>query len=163
MVIESVAMGDLAAADMTTVTEQLGREPAGPFEVVVRSEAGTAVVIANAPFLDDGTPMPTRYWLTDPSIRGAVSRLESGGGVAAAEAAVDAGDIAEAHFRYARERDALIPDRHEGPRPSGGVGGTRRGVKCLHAHVAWWLTGGDDPVGQWAADQLGLTRTGTRS
>jgi hypothetical protein len=24
--------------------------------------------------------------------------------------------------------------------------------------VAWWLVGGDDPVGDWAADRIGLTR-----
>jgi hypothetical protein len=34
------------------------------------------------------------------------------------------------------------------------VGGTRRGVKCLHAHYAWYLVGGDDPVGRWVAEQL---------
>ena len=55
--------------------------------------------------------------------------------------------------------DALIPVDYSGPRPSGGVGGTRHGVKCLHAHVAWWLAGGDDVVGAWAAGTLGLTRT----
>ncbi len=38
---------------------------------------------------------------------------------------------------------------HTGPRPFGGVGGTRQGVKCLHAHYAWLLAGGDDPVGRW--------------
>ena len=60
--------------------------------------------------------------------------------------------------RYAAERDALIPDDRAGPRPSGGVGGTRQGVKCLHAHLAWWLAGGDDVVGDWVAERLGLTR-----
>ncbi|MGH9028715.1 MAG: DUF501 domain-containing protein, partial [Acidimicrobiales bacterium] len=39
---------------------------------------------------------------------------------------------------------------------SGGVGGTRRGVKCLHAHLAWWLAGGDDPVGRWVAQRIAL-------
>jgi hypothetical protein len=41
------------------------------------------------------------------------------------------------------------------------VGGTRRGVKCLHAHLAHWLAGGDDAVGEWVAMQLdarGATR-----
>jgi hypothetical protein len=28
-------------------------------------------------------------------------------------------------------------------------------VKCLHAHYAWHLAGGDDPVGRWVAEQLG--------
>ena len=34
--------------------------------------------------------------------------------------------LADAHARYAAERDAAIPADHDGPRPSGGVGGTRR-------------------------------------
>jgi hypothetical protein len=134
--------------DLAVVAGLLGRTPAGRFEVVVRADDGTPAVIANAPFLDDGTPMPTRYWLCDPHLREVVSRLESTGGVRAAEAAVPADRIAAAHDRYAAERDALIDSGHAGPRPSGGVGGTRVGVKCLHAHLAWWLTGADDPVGE---------------
>jgi hypothetical protein len=100
--------------------------------------------------------MPTRYWLVDPALRDAVSTLESTGGVRRAEESVDAVALADAHARYAAERDALIPDGSSGPRPSGGVGGTRQGVKCLHAHLAWWLAGGDDPVGAWTAVQIGL-------
>lgn len=142
--------------DVAAVTELLGRPPAGPFEVVVRAGSGSPAVIANAPFLDDGTPMPTRYWLVDAHLREAVSRLESNGGVRDAELAVPADRLAEAHARYAAERDALVPADHTGPRPSGGVGGTRQGVKCLHAHLAWWLTGADDPVGAWTADRIGL-------
>lgn len=143
--------GDRAAVEVL-----LGREPAGAFEVVVRNEDGGPAVIANSPFLFDGTPMPTRYWLVDRNLRDAVSRLESAGGAAHAEASVGADRIAAAHARYAAERDALIPPDHRGPKPSGGVGGTRRGVKCLHAHLAWWLTGADDPVGEWTAGRIGL-------
>jgi len=51
-------------------------------------------------------------------------------------------------------RDSLLPPQHMGPKPSGGVAGTRRGVKCLHAHYAWFLAGGDDPVGRWVAEHL---------
>ena len=142
--------------DVALVTELLGRRPAGAFEVVVRADRGRPAVIANAPFLEDGTPMPTRYWLVDPDLREAVSRLESAGGVREAEAAVPAARIAEAHDRYRQERDALISADRSGPRPSGGVGGTREGVKCLHAHLAWWLTGADDPVGEWTAARIGL-------
>jgi hypothetical protein len=104
--------------------------------------------------------MPTSYWLVDARLRDEVSRLESTGGVRAAEAAVDADRLAAAHRRYAAERDALVPADVKGPRPSGGVGGTRRGVKCLHAHLAWWLAGGRDPVGAWVAQQLALERPG---
>ena len=49
--------------DAATVARLLGREPRGRFEVVLRDEAGEPVVIRNEPLLDDGTPMPTRYWL----------------------------------------------------------------------------------------------------
>ena len=140
--------------DAATVTKLLGREPRGRFEVVVRDAAGQPVVIRNDPLLDDGTPMPTRYWLVGADASDQVSRLESVGGVRQAEAAVDPAALQDAHERYAAERDAALPSDHEGPRPSGGVGGTRRGVKCLHAHYAWYLAGGDDPVGRWVGQQL---------
>lgn len=140
--------------DRQLVTELLGRSPKGAFEVVVRHRDGTPLVIENAPLLDDGTPMPTRWWLVGEPERTWVGRVESAGGVGRAEAAVEPEQLAAVHARYARERDALIPTDHEGPRPFGGVGGTRRGVKCLHAHYAWWLAGGDDPVGAWVADRL---------
>lgn len=136
------------------MAELLGRAPMGAFDVVVRAEDGRPVVIRNAPLLDDGTPMPTRYWLVGPPERDAVSRIEAAGGVRGAEGAVDAAELAAAHARYAAERDAALPATHAGPRPSGGVGGTRRGVKCLHAHYAWHLAGGDDPVGRWVAERL---------
>ena len=65
----------MASDDVVLLTERLGRPPEGDFEVVVRTAGGDPVVIRNAPFLRDGTPMPTRYWLCDPAVRQAVSRL----------------------------------------------------------------------------------------
>ncbi|HEX7277636.1 MAG TPA: DUF501 domain-containing protein [Acidimicrobiales bacterium] len=140
--------------DVAAVATLLGRPPQGDFEVVVRDADGRPVVIRNAPLMADGTPMPTRYWLVDAELRRVVSGLESAGGVRAAETAVDPAELAAAHARHAAERDAALPLGHGGPRPSGGVGGTRKGVKCLHAHYAWYLAGGDDPVGRWVADRL---------
>jgi hypothetical protein len=87
-------------------------------------------------------------------LRAEIGRLEASGGVNQAEADVDPGELAAAHERYAAERDAHIPVGHMGPRPSGGVGGTRVGVKCLHAHYGWFLAGGDDPVGRWVHERL---------
>jgi hypothetical protein len=159
--------GAETARDRESVRALLGREPLGSFEVVVRDAAGEPVVIRNAPLLDDGTPMPTRYWLVGPTEVLAVSRLEAAGGVRRAEAEVDPAALADAHRRYAAERDAALAfsrppaDVEPGatppaaaPAPAGGVGGTRQGVKCLHAHYAWYLAGGDDPVGRWVAARL---------
>jgi len=140
--------------DREIVAQLLGREPSGLFAVVVRDNYGVPVVIKNAPFLDDGTPMPTLYWLCSPQALIEVSRLEAAGGVNQAEAEVDATALENAHQRYQAARDAYIPLNHVGPRPSGGVAGTRIGVKCLHAHYAWHLAGGDDPVGRWVAERI---------
>jgi hypothetical protein len=141
-------------ADREAVEALLGRPVQGDFEVVVRHDDGSPVVLRNAPLLQDGTPMPTRYWLVGEPERTLVSRLEAAGGVRAAEAELDPDELADAHRRYAAERDAAIPLGHTGHRPSGGVGGTRVGVKCLHAHYAWHLAGGDDPVGRWVEHRL---------
>jgi hypothetical protein len=143
--------------DHAAVTALLGRVPRSDYEVVVRHPDGSPVVIRNPPILDDGTPMPTRYWLVGEPERARVSALESDGGVREAEASVDPSMLEEAHDRYARERDASVPSGHRGPRPHGGVGGTRTGVKCLHAHYAWFLAGGDDPVGRWIDERLRAT------
>lgn len=136
----------------------LGRRPRGDFDVVVRDAAGDPRVVRNAPLLDDATPMPTRYWLVGSRDIKRVSQLEADGGVDRAEREIDPETLAATHVAYADERDALIPVDHAGPRPSGGVGGTRRGVKCLHAHFAAWLAGNDDPVGAWVAAHLGEVR-----
>jgi len=141
-------------ADRAAVAALLGREPDGVFEVVVRHPDGSPLVIRNAPVLPSGRPMPTRHWLVGEPERTWVGRLESERGVDRAEAEIDADALAAAHRRAAAERDAAVPPDWEGHRPSGGVAGTRTGVKCLHAHYAEWLAGVDDPVGAWVADHL---------
>lgn len=149
-----------AEGDREAVSRLIGRPARCELEVVLRDETGSPVVIQNEPLLDDGTPMPTRWWLTSRELCAAVSRVEAGGGVRQASEAVDPKELARAHERYARDRDRAVPSGHLGPRPAGGVGGARAGVKCLHAHLAWYLAGGDDPVGRWVADQIGVGRSG---
>lgn len=143
-----------ASHDAARVALLLGREPESTFDVVVRDASGEPVVLRNAPLMLNGRPMPTRYWLIGKEALLHVSRLEAAGGVRAAEAAIPPHEVAAAHARYAAERDAALPADHRGPRPSGGVAGTRQGVKCLHAHYAYHLAGGDDPVGRWVAARL---------
>lgn len=98
--------------------------------------------------------MPTTFWLTDPELSRFAGMLESHGGVRDSEASVDPEKLRHSHESYKAQRDAVIPPSWDGPRPSGGVGGTRQGVKCLHTHLAWYLAGGEDPIGEWAVQQL---------
>jgi hypothetical protein len=70
-----------------------------------------------------------------------------------AKAAADAvfGEALEsAHRAYETERSELLSSS-SGPDPSGGVGGTAEGVKCLHAHFAHHAAGGQNPVGRLVA------------
>jgi uncharacterized protein len=145
-----VTVGD----ERDLVAALLGRAPMGRYVVVARRRDGQPVVLRNEPLLDDGRPMPTRYWLLDPALNKAIGQLEAEGGVRRAGAEVDPVELGRAHAAYAAERDAALPGGHTGPRPSGGVGGTRRGVKCLHTHYAHLLAGGNDPVGRWVHGQL---------
>jgi hypothetical protein len=143
-----------AQTDDEYVAECLGRRPESRWEVAARRPDGRPMVIRNEPFLDNGTPMPTRYWLIDPELNRRIGTLESVGGVRQAEAEVDPEALLDAHRRYGAERESAIDPERTGPRPSGGVGGTRQGVKCLHTHYAWFLAGGDDPVGAWVHTKL---------
>ena len=99
--------------------------------------------------------MPTLYWLVDRELHDAVSRLESDGGVHRFESLVDQAELARTHHQYATRRDAATVQIQK-VRAKGGVGGTRVGVKCLHAHLANYLVNGDDPVGRLVGDTIGL-------
>jgi exopolyphosphatase / guanosine-5'-triphosphate,3'-diphosphate pyrophosphatase len=141
---------ELRAADLEAVRQQLGREPTTPFSVVARCTGGHPLVIRNRPLDADGRPFPTIYWLTCPDAVRAVSGLESEGWIARLGDPTIAAAIEEAHRAYATERGEML----RGAEEWGGVGGTRRGIKCLHAHYAYHLSGGDDVVGRWTADRV---------
>ena len=146
---------ELRAADLGVVRAQLGRDPTTPFVVVCRCTGGHPLVIRNAPLDADDHPFPTTYWLTCPTATKAVSRLESEGWIARLNDRVQDEEsfdeaLQAAHRAYAEDRAADLPEA----RAWGGVGGTRTGVKCLHAHYAYHLAGGDDPVGAWVASHV---------
>jgi hypothetical protein len=138
--------------DQQVVAVQLDRSLRAAIDVVVRCPLDLPVVVAVPPLLEDGTPFPTRYWLSCPLARIRVGRLESAGGVKTMERWVESDPVIEARFeaagqRYAAERDSLVPEAAT-HRPSGGVAGSERGVKCLHAHYADYRAGHDNPVGE---------------
>jgi hypothetical protein len=130
--------------------------------VAHRCSCGLPDVVETAPRLSDGTPFPTLYYLTCPSARAAVSRLESGGTMRAmterlrADAAL-AARYRAAHEGYLRRRGAIeaLPTRES-------AGGMPERVKCLHALAAHALAAGRgvnpfgdeavDAVGDWGAD-----------
>jgi hypothetical protein len=144
---------DPSLDDVAVVESLLGRALKGRFAVVVRRLDGSPVVIENEPHLRDGTPMPTLYWLVDPQLHEAVSRLEGDGGVHRYEDLVDPEQLRRTHDEYARRRlEATV--RTDLVQAAGGVGGTRVGVKCLHAHLAYFLIGADDPVGALVSSAL---------
>lgn len=146
--------------DGSVVAIQIGRQPRSPVTVRIRCPLGVPVVIDVPPILDDGTPFPTTHWLTCPLALLRISRLESAGGVRDADARIASDpDVAEAYGvameRYRRHRDSLIPAEWNGPRPSGGIGGSRGGVKCLHAQYADSISGNDNPIGADVVTQVG--------
>jgi exopolyphosphatase/guanosine-5'-triphosphate,3'-diphosphate pyrophosphatase len=148
-------VGELRGSDLVTVSDQLGREPTTPFTVVARCPDGHPLVIRNEPVDAGGKPFPTLFWLTCPAASKAVSRLESEGWISRlnerlAEDPDLSASLERAHDEYAKERAR----GHPGVEAFGGVGGTRTGVKCLHAHYANHLAGGDDPVGRWTAERI---------
>jgi len=145
--------------DHDAVVGQLGRPLRSAIGVAARCHLGLPVVVTVPPLLDDGTPFPTRYWLTCPLARRRIGRLEADGGVAAAQHRIDtdphfAAAYHRAMERYAAERDVLLDPAHPGPVPTGGVGGSGGGVKCLHAHYADHAAGNDNPVGAALAPEV---------
>ncbi len=142
-------------ADRQVVAVQVGRSLRAQVEVVSRCHLGLPVVVKVPPVLDDGTPFPTLYWLSCPLMTKRIGRLEASGGVRRMDqkTIVDpefGTALDEAHRTYRETRDLLVPPGAD-PVPTGGVGGARAGVKCLHAHYAHTLAGGANPVGALVA------------
>lgn len=141
--------------EQAAVAAQLERPLRALSQVVARCPLGLPSAVAVSPLLDDGTPFPTRYWLTCPLATTRVGRIESIGGVKSMERWVESDPAIKARFqaagiRYAAERDRLVPD-DVAHRPTGGVAGSQQGVKCLHAHYADHIAGHDNPVGEAVA------------
>jgi hypothetical protein len=120
-------------------------------------------------------PFPTLYWLTHPLLRTLVSKLElkSMGIELEQRLSKEAGAMAfieRAHMAYGQERYNLLTEsdiayiqqrKWEGAfSPSRGVSGicNYAAVKCLHAHVAHYLSGGkgssDNIVGRWVTEAI---------
>lgn len=133
-------------ADLVTVAQQLGRAPRGVVSIAYRTPDGQPAVVTTAPKLDDGTPFPTLYYLTDPRLTAEASRLEVAQVMKWMESrlADDEGlraDHLAAHEHYLARRNSL---EDLGTDFSGG--GMPDRVKCLHVLIAYALAEGPDRV-----------------
>ncbi|WP_439647215.1 DUF501 domain-containing protein [Cellulomonas triticagri] len=142
---------DVTNADLDVLREQLGRPARGVVGIAARCVCGRPLVVRTLPRLDDGTPFPTTYYLTNPSAVGAVSTLEAGGLMKDLTARVQSDEVLAA--AYQRAHEAYLADRAElgdVPEIAGiSAGGMPTRVKCLHVVVGHALAAGPgvNPVG----------------
>jgi len=139
--------------DAILVAGQLDRKPRGSWSVRTRCIYQRPAVIATAPQLEDGTYFPTLFYLTCPWLVLYINGLESTTAVSEwAEKLATEPDLrsrmiaTDARYRAMRASFAGGTD----PTPDVGIAGQRSplSTKCIHAHVATYLAGLDDPVGE---------------
>ena len=88
--------------------------------------------------------MPTRFWVTCPSLDRAIARLESAGGVRAAQEEVGEETVEEIHAEHLARYGTRVAGVREGGH-----------VKCLHAFTALHLSGAiPNPVAEWTLRRL---------
>ena len=77
-------MAELTHSDLDrrVVEAQLHRPLRGEWRVARRCHLGVPMAIENHPYLEDGTPFPTLYWLTCPVLIKRAARLEGEGWMA---------------------------------------------------------------------------------
>lgn len=133
--------------DHAIVAGQLGREARGVTGVACRCPFGYPAVIETAPVLAGGTPNPTLFYLTCPTMVAAVSRLEATGGVRRLRSAVQEdpwlGDVLRKVTALYRRRRTELAERLPGAcagqmRADAGIGGpgSPELASCLHAYAA---------------------------
>jgi hypothetical protein len=114
--------------------------------------------VKTKPRLDNGTPFPTLYYLTQPAATAAVSTLEASGYMAELQELLHqdesvAAQYLAAHEQYLSEREAIAVVEEINDFSAGGMP-TR--VKCLHALVGHSLAKGKgvNPIGDLALEAL---------
>ena len=143
-------------SDIERVSEQLGRPARDIVGISARCTCGNPIVVMTSPRLEDGTPFPTLYYLTQPAATQAASRLEAEGKMVEYQQRLAEDDEAQWAYRLAHE--SFLRRRAEWgvvPEIEGiSAGGMPTRVKCLHSLMAHSLSVGPgiNPVGDWALE-----------
>ncbi|MDQ1577856.1 MAG: uncharacterized protein QOE21_543 [Microbacteriaceae bacterium] len=147
-----------SAADVATVSHQLGRPARNVIGIAARCACGAPTVVATRPRLDDGTPFPTLYYLSHPAATAAISALEATGVMVELAALLDEPELAAAylaaHESYLADRESI----ESVPEIAGiSAGGMPNRVKCLHALAGHALAAGPgvNPIGDRALERAG--------
>ncbi|MEY3966720.1 MAG: hypothetical protein RLZ96_246, partial [Actinomycetota bacterium] len=74
-----MAESSVSPEDIQEVTRQLGRPARDILAIAARCVCGRPLVVKTKPRLENGTPFPTLYYLTQPAATAAVSTLEASG------------------------------------------------------------------------------------
>lgn len=130
--------------DFAVMYEQLGRTMRGVHSIARRCACGAPAVVRTNPRLPDGTPFPTSFYLTLPSMVEAASRLEAQGRLAEWTQELESSNelkekYGAAHERYLARRSELGECEEVAGISAGGMPGR---VKCLHAVVGHSLAEG---------------------
>jgi hypothetical protein len=111
-------------------------------------------VVVTHPRLEDGTPFPTLYYLTQPAATQAASRLEAEGKMAEYQDRLAEDENARQAYRLAHETFLATRAQLGAIEEIEGIsaGGMPTRVKCLHSLMAHSLSVGPgvNPVGDWA-------------
>jgi len=146
-----------SAADIDTVSHQLGRPARDVIGIAARCVCGAPTVVATSPRLGDGTPFPTLYYLCHPAATAAISSLEATGVMAEFSALLAEDPALAAAYRAAHE--SYLADRNgidDVPEIAGiSAGGMPTRVKCLHALAGHALAAGPgvNPLGDLALER----------
>lgn len=129
-------------ADLEAVEQQLGRPPRGVLAISYRCPDGRPGAVKTAPRLEDGTPFPTLYYLTDPRLTAEASRQESAGLMRGMSERLLADEALAANYRSAHERYLAERNAIEDLGTDFSGGGMPERVKCLHVLMAYALSEG---------------------
>jgi len=143
--------------DLKVIHSQLGRSVDNVLGVEKHCSCGFPQVVLSYP-IRDGKPFPTIHYLTCPHLRKEVSKLEEKGYITKYEELVKSDPelfekLRIAHEKVISKRLALLKPEDStwsSVLSSVGTGGIRdwKTIKCLHLHLADYLAGIDNPIGE---------------